>query len=305
MAGLVLDDSDMPKFWRELAAAAISPPTGFNRLAFGDRFKSAFSSHDPEYYGRLSVGVATVTRNETGPSDRLQHTEGLVDFSLDYGLPGKSGYSYDRPFDYFSFQATASTANGFENLMTRGLLFGTDYELGKNYRGIWGLYGSFDYIEPQIFRVSSTALSIGTNGQWWVSNAIALQGSALAGAGYAAVGTVHGTTDNDYHFGVTPQGLISLRAIFGDRAALGTTTREYFVSRAGDSARTAHDNIIRTDVAFTVRVYERHAVSVRYVLNRRDTSSSTAGDISQSNSTIGLFYTLLGKNNGFGAYDWR
>ena len=42
MAGLVLDDSDMPKFWRELAAAAISPPTGFNRLAFGDRFKSAF-----------------------------------------------------------------------------------------------------------------------------------------------------------------------------------------------------------------------------------------------------------------------
>ena len=305
MAGLVLDDSDMPKFWRELAAAAISPSTGFNRLAFGDRFKSAFSSHDPEYYGRLAVGVATVTRNETGPSDKLQHTEGLVDFSLDYGLPGKSGYSYDRPFDYFSFQATASTANGFENLMTRGLLFGTDYELGKNYRGIWGLYGSFDYIEPQIFRVSSTALSIGTNGQWWVSNAIALQGSALAGAGYAAVGTVHGTTDNDYHFGVTPQGLISLRAIFGDRASLGTTTREYFVSRAGDSARTAHDNIIRTDVAFTVRVYERHAVSVRYLLNRRDTSSSTVGDISQSTATIGLFYTLLGKNNGFGAYDWR
>ena len=75
--------------------------------------------------------------------------------SLDYGLPGKPGYTYDRPFDYFSFKATASSANGFENLMIRGLLIGTDYKAGENYRGVWGLYGSFDYISPAIFRVSS------------------------------------------------------------------------------------------------------------------------------------------------------
>ena len=30
---------------------------------------------------------------------------------------------------------------------------------GKDYRGIWGLYGSYDYISPQTFRISSTALS--------------------------------------------------------------------------------------------------------------------------------------------------
>ena len=33
MANLVLEQSDLPKFWRELAAAAISPPPGFNRAA--------------------------------------------------------------------------------------------------------------------------------------------------------------------------------------------------------------------------------------------------------------------------------
>ena len=125
--------------------------------------------------------------------------------------------------------------------MTRGLLIGTDYAAGRNYRGVWGLYGSYDYIEPQIFRVSTTALLLGTTGQWWVSRTIALQGSVLAGAGYGAVGTVHGTAENDYNFGVAPQASIALRVIFGDRVALETSTRENFVSRLagpGDPATT-------------------------------------------------------------------
>ncbi len=74
--------------------------------------------------------------------------------------------------------------------MIRGLLFGTDYEVGKFYRGIWGLYGGYDYISPHIFRVSSTSLSLGTTFQWWLSQQVALQGSALGGVGYAAAGNV-------------------------------------------------------------------------------------------------------------------
>jgi hypothetical protein len=304
MSHLVLDQADMPRFWREVLAASISPPTGLNRLAFGDRFDHIFSSHEPVYYGRLALGVATNTQNKSGTSTYLQHTEEIADFSLDYGLPGKPGYSYDRPFDYFAFKITASSANGVENLMTRGLLVGTDYEAGKNYRGVWGLYGSYDYIEPQIFRVSTTALSLGTTGQWWVSQGIALQGSVLAGAGYGAVGTVHGAAENDYHFGVAPQALIAFRAIFGDRVSLDTTTRENFVSHVGGAGRAGHDNIIRTDAALTVRVHKQHAVAIRYLLSRRDTSAPDIGNIVQSSATVGLFYTYLG-NDRFGVVDWR
>ena len=304
MSNLVIDQADMPRFWREVLAASISPPTGLNRLAFGDRFDHIFSSHDPIYYGRLALGVATNTQVRSGPSTFLQHTEEIADFSLDYGLPGKPGYTYDRPFDYFAFKITASSANGVENLMTRGLLVGTDYEAGKNYRGVWGLYGSYDYIEPQIFRVSSTALSLGTTGQWWVSRAVALQGTALAGAGYASVGTVHGVAENDYHFGVAPQALIAFRAIFGDRVSFDTTTRENFVSGVGGAGRSGHDNIIRTDVALTLRVQKQHAVAIRYLLSRRDTSSADLGNVVQSAATVGLFYTYLG-NEGFGAVEWR
>jgi hypothetical protein len=304
MSNLVLEQANMPKFWREVMGSAISPPSGLNRLAFGNRFDRIFSSHDPIYYGRFALGASTATTRQIGRSDKYQRNEGLVDFSLDYGLPGKPGYTYDRPFDYFAFKATVSSANGFENLMTRGLLLGTDYSAGENYRGVWGLYGSYDYIEPQIFRVSSTALSLGTTAQWWLSRAIALQGTALGGVGYAAVGTVHGTLENDYHFGVAPQALVALRLIFGDRAALETTIRENFVSRIGGADRAGHDNIIRTDAAFTVRVHRQHAVAVRYLLSRRDTYSPSLGDTSQSNGSIGLYYVYLG-NDGFGTVDWR
>ena len=178
-----------------------------------------FPGHDPVYYSRLQIGFSGSAQNETGTSTtKLKRNEALVDYSIDYGLPGKPGYTYTRPFDYFSFQATASSANGAENLMTRGLLVGRGYELGANYRGVWGLYGSYDYIAPQTYRVSSTALSLGTTGQWWLSDSIAIQGTALTGVGYAAVGTTRSTAENDYHYGLAPQALVALRFILGERA---------------------------------------------------------------------------------------
>ena len=304
MANLVLEQSDLPRFWRELAAAAISPPTGFNRAAFGDRFDKIFPSNDPVYYGRLSLGVATSTRNRFGPAADFKHTEALADFTLDHGLPGEPGYRYDRPFDHFVFKATASSANGLENLMTRGLLFGTDYGIGESYRGVWGLYGSFDYMEPRAFRVSSTAVSVGTTGQCWLSPSVALQGSALVGTGYATVGSVNARADNELHYGVAPQALLALRLIFGDRVSLDTVTRGYFVSGVGGVNTAGRDTIYRADAALTMRVRSQHAVSIRYQFSRRDVVSPVFGDRSQSGGTVGVFYTYLGSDD-FGVVDWR
>jgi Domain of unknown function (DUF3943) len=305
LSNLVLEDETIPPFWRELGAAVVSPATGFNRLAFSDRFRAVFPSHDPVYYSRLHLGFSGTAQEGSGTSTtKLRRNEALAEYAIDYGLPGKQGYTYQRPFDYFTFQATASSANGFENLLTRGLLWGNDYEAGADYRGIWGLYGSYDYIAPQTFRVSSTALSVGTTGQRWLSNAIALQGSALIGMGYAAAGTTNSTVDNDYHYGLAPQALVALRVIFGERASLDVTGREYFVSKVGSAARGGHDNIVRLDASFTLRVYKRHGISVRYLLNRRDAFYPDTGDSSQTRGTVGLSYTLLGHDR-FGAVEWR
>jgi len=304
MSNLWLEKATGPSFWRELVGAAISPPVGFNRLAFGERFKGIFPSEDPEYYSRVQVGIASAVEDRRGGSKKIKPHEAIVDFALDYGLPGKPGYTYNRPFDYFSFQAAASTAIGFESVLTRGLLLGTDYDISNNYRGIWGLYGSYSYMAPQIFRLASTALTLGTTGEWRLSDSVALQGTALLGVGYASVSTIRGISDERANnYGVAPQALWALRLIVGDRASLDLTAQEYFVSDVSGS-RGDHDNVVRADASITWRIHREHAVSVRYQLSRRDSDFRGLGNSTQSRGTVGIFYTLLGRDR-FGTGDWK
>ena len=305
MASLVLEHgTGVPKPMREAVAAVISPSTGFNRLAYGKRFDSIFASRNPAYYSRLNLGFMGTAQNRQGLSTLLRKNEAQAEFSMEYGLPGKDGYSYTRPFDYFAFQATASSANVFENVMTRGLLVGRNYAAaGDRYRGIWGLYGSYDYISPQTFRISSTALSVGTTGQWRASDKVVVQGTAMAGLGYAAVGTVNSSAERDYHYGTAPQALLALRVIHSDRASLDMTAREYFVSGVS-SPSGGHDNIARVDLGLTMRVRNLHAVTVKYLWNRRDATSTALGSQTQTRGTVGIFYTLLGHDR-FGTVDWR
>ena len=307
MSNLVLErGGGMPRFWRELAATAIAPSAGFNRMVFGERYGGVFSSHDADYFSRLGLGYSGNVQSTLGSSTAaIKRNEAQLDFALDYGLPGSSTYEYTRPFDYFSFQATASSANGVENVMTRGLLAGSSYQAGPNYRGVWGLYGSYDYIAPQTFRVSSTALSVGTTGQWWVGDTLSVQGTALAGVGYAAVGTTHGSVDDrDYNYGVAPQALLALRLTQGDKLSLDLAAREYFVSNVGSGTSGGHDNIVRADAALTYRIAKQHALTLKVLGNRRYASFAGTGTQRQTQVTVGLFYTLIGRDR-FGTVDWR
>lgn len=234
MASLLLESGGgEPGFWRELGATALSPATGFNRHAFGKRFHGVFRSNNPAVYTRAQFGAnlnATVksnvnlnpntNTNEAAIPQSYQKGEAIADFTMAYGLPGKPGYTYKHPFDYFNFQLTAASSNVLENIISRGLLYGTDYSLGDDYRGVWGLFGTYDYIAPQIFRISTTGVGLGTTAQWWLSRTVALQGTALAGVGYGSAGTIRGVGERDYHNGVTPQGLLASRLILADRAAL-------------------------------------------------------------------------------------
>ena len=97
-----------------------------------------FSSRGAAYYSRLQLGLSGTTHNIQGTSTKVRRNEVLADFSMDYGLPGKPGYEYTRPFDYFAFQATASSANVFENILTRGLLVRKAYEAASQLSGRLG-----------------------------------------------------------------------------------------------------------------------------------------------------------------------
>ena len=307
MSNLVLEQGGgLSPFWRDVAATAIAPSAGFNRLAFGDRYGSIFSSRNAAYYSRMQLGYSGSIKRELGTSTTdFRRNEAQVDFSLDYGLPGSPGYEYTRPFDYFNFQATASSASKVENVMTRGLLVGRSYEAGNNYRGVWGLYGSYDYIAPQTFRVSTTALSIGSTAQWWLGNTWSLQGTGMTGLGYAAVGTTHGAVgERDYNYGVAPQALLALRLTDDDKASLDLTAREYLVSNVASGTSGGHDNIIRGEASLTWRIAKQRAITFKILGNRRDARFTPLGSSRQTQVTAGIFYTFLGQDH-FGTVDWR
>ena len=304
MSNLVLENKDLAPWVRELAAAAISPPVGFNRKVFGNRFDKVFPSRGPIYFSRLQLGFSGQAAASGGTSTTgLKANEALADYFMEYGLPGKKDYDYSRPFDYFTFQATASSANGFENVMTRGLLIGRDYTVGKEQRGFLGLYGNYDYIAPQTFRMSTTGLSLGATTQWRLSRDYELLTSLMAGLGYTAAGTIRSTAENDFSYGVAPQAFASARLIFREAMALDVTAREHFITRVGARAGGGRENIARIDAALTWRIHKQHGISVKYLGNRRDVRGGDLGDRVQRRSTIGLFYTLLGHDR-FGAAAW-
>jgi hypothetical protein len=316
MASLLLEQGgETPGFWRELGAALISPPTAFNRLAFGERFKPVFPSRDPEVFIRLRLG-ATLTTDIAGQGlpNTAKRQEGSADYSITYGLPGKPGYRYRRPFDYFHFEFTAvpnasTVGNAIENVSVRGLLVGDRYEWGDDYRGVWGLFGSYDYLSPQIFRVAGTAVSVGTVSQWWLSSHVALQTTALGGVGFGAAGTVADQAERDYHYGVLPQALLGLRLIFGERAMLEAAGRGYYVagvsSGGGGSETFDREIITRGNAGITVRIWGPHAIGLQYIVSSRNARfPDLEGRRRQTIETVSLSYNFLGHSR-FGAVEWR
>jgi hypothetical protein len=303
MSSMMLEGVDEPGFWRKVGATMLSPTAGFNRYVFGDRFKPVFASNDPAYRWRLQLGSNLRSDSTNGSvTSTDKRAESTLDYSMDYGLPGKAGYTYDRPFDYFNFEfrSLGNLKNPVDDIMIRGLLYGKDYEAGDSYQGIWGLYGGYDYISPYIFRVSSTSVSLGTTFQWQLSKGTALQGSLLGGVGYAAAGNVAQVGERDYHYGVAPQGLVALRWILGDWAMFDLTGRRYYITGTGGDDPGGREAIVRLNAGFTVRVYGRHALGIQYISSSRNAHYPDRADSRQSVGTVAIVYNLLGYA-GFGA----
>jgi hypothetical protein len=277
---------------RRLVTTVTSPPLSFNRRVFGRRFDALYPSRDAAYYRRIHIGGSGTTQASGDANVNLRPTEAVADLSMEYGLPGAEGYTYRRPFDYFAMQVMFTSGIALESVLLRGLLVGREYQLGSTYDGVWGLYGNYDYIAPQLFRVSSTAVALGTTAEWRPANDLTVQATATAGVGYAAVGALTRRDTSDYHYGIAPHIVGSTRIIFGDRAALDLGAREYYVSKVAGTS--GHDNIFRLDAALAVRVHQQRALTVRYLLSRRDAFFPEVGSRTQMRGTLGVFYTLLG-----------
>jgi hypothetical protein len=261
---------------RSVAAAVVSPPTALNRALLGSR-----GAEGPEMDGlafQLHVGLTADTRG-----GRAARTIGpAVGFLID-SVRGEGRAAPERPFDDFRLEGIFATRN-VVTLSSSGAIAGKRYGSG-NYRGIWGLYGGYDYFVLDRFRLSTTSVSLGTTAQWALSRQVSLRTAALLGLGYAAVQRTvptQGATD----YGVAPQSSAGLELMAGRRMTLAVSTRHYRLGDAGSQdppssvGRGAGDVIARGEATAVVRLVGRHGVGIRYAA-----------------PTVGLFYTVM----GFGA----
>lgn len=309
LSNLVLEEGGPePSGWRKAAAAAISPPTELNRLIFGDAYGPVFQNRNPAIDSRLQLGAASnATRNAERSNVDLARTAGYADFHLAYGLPGKPGYRYQRPFDYFDVQVNTIVEKGhqYNSGAIRGLLYGQRYEDGERTRGVWGLYGTYDYLSPQVYRLSTTGAAVGTTAQWWATRRIAVQGTMLAGLGYGSAGTIlPDNNESDFHYGMTPQQLLAFRVIFGNRAMLDTSARNYFITRIGSSKAPGTEKTQQVESSFAIRLWGRHAIAVGYLLAHRDANYVALPGRQQLVQTVTLTYNFLAHAH-FGAVEWR
>ena len=249
------------------------------------------------------MNLNTKIDRRSGATDSRNAT---AEWIMDYGLPGKPGYGYTRPFDYFHASLSViDREDAVEGVMIHGLLWGKSYGKGESYRSLWGLYGGYDYLSPAAdsFRVSTTSLSLGTTFQWWLSRDLALQGTILGGIGYGAGGVVAGRGDRDYHYGAVPQGLVALSLLISDRAMLDLTGHEFYLSTCGAS-EPGKENILRLNAGLTVRLFGRHALGVRYLISNRDLDYPGIIERHETMGSLGIFYTYL-TDTRFGAVAWR
>jgi hypothetical protein len=305
MASLVLDRGDGSKpLLREAGAAALSPGLGYNRQrGMSRRAASLWAGATPATFGRLQLGASNPANSNVGPSLATKRREVAADFALEYGLPGKEGYTWHKPFDYFLFSARVSNVNGLESLTSRGLLFGAPYSPGRNLRGIAGVYGSYDYLSPQLFRIASTGLTLGSNLQWWLAEGLALQGHASAGIGYTSSGTIHPSSGGQYNYGFAPQTALALRLICGDRLAVDLGTRAFFDGKVANPDTGGSDRVLRGDASVTYRVHGPHALTLKYITSRRRFSFPKVVETQQRYDSVGLYYSYQ-PSRGMGAVNW-
>jgi hypothetical protein len=85
---------------------------------------------------------------------------------------------------------------------------------------------------------------------------------------------------------------------------LDVTGREYYVTGLLSADPQGRENILRADGSFTLRIFDRHGIAIRYAVSHRDAQYPQVAFRDQTISSVSLMYVLLGES-GFGAVEWR
>ncbi|MGZ6125971.1 MAG: DUF3943 domain-containing protein, partial [Myxococcales bacterium] len=299
MSRLILDSGGYsPGGWRQFFAFLINPVAGVNRVMFGDKYRGELLL-PPSWSGEFRFGGVVAGSNRTG-------AEGARDIDIGpwaslaaeiiYGIPGTPDLSLNHPFDHFTLSGSLAltssvTAKPASSLLVRGLLLGETVTLGGEPGGLWGLFTTYDFIAPGVFRVGGFGLGPGVSlmKRWdWFE----LHGTALGEVlPWAGGGSTIPLGVRDYHYGPGGDVVLELRGHFGDRVIARLEGRQYWIT--GAYARGESESISYGKAQVTVRIYGMHGATGALDWGFRRASYPFQPDIWQRASIVTLYYTIL------------
>lgn len=241
-AMLVLTDTDgrAPSWGRKVAAFLLEPMGTVNRWLGDDELFAGDLDEHPPYFAQLAAGVNLgsllrdpVTRRPFLSSDAQLNLQGR----LTYGIPGDPDFRYRYPFSHFDIDLNLSLGGGqgatSGSYFSRGLLLGTNFGSARTpVRGVWGLFGQYDYSGASLVRVSSVGVGVGASLQVKLSTNNFLQATGvLSGVPFATAGSLGLDEElyRDYHIGAGAQAALELRFINRDVGWLRLVARDWFV----------------------------------------------------------------------------
>ncbi|GMU58430.1 MAG: hypothetical protein AMXMBFR34_01930 [Myxococcaceae bacterium] len=239
-AMLVLTDTDgrAPGWGRKLGSFLLSPMDTANSWLTNDDLYAGDLEDHPPYFAIMGAGVTFGSSLREPATGRVFQTAGTqlnLQGRLTYGIPGDPDFKYRHPFSHFDLDFNLSVGGGSTAgaYFSRGLLFGTSFgSANTSVRGLWGLFGQYDYSGVSLVRVSSVGVGIGTSLQWKLSQNVFLQTSGVfSGVPFATAGALGLDEElyRDYHIGPGVQLALDARLIHKNVGWLRVSVRDWFV----------------------------------------------------------------------------
>lgn len=261
---------------RRLLGMLISPATALNDWLYGGSVYQGDIDSVPPLYFVLTPGVSLMTRlvDRTGGARSLLLEQGAqvsVSGEITYGALGDPTWRYKGPFSYFDASAGLTFPGVIMgDIYIRGLLFGGQYGgLTSPVKGLWGLFGLYDFGANNIVRVSSVGLGFGTTLQTRLGENVFLQGSAIVGGlGFAAAGSLglDSLLARDYHIGPGVQGILEAKLVRRGLGMLRMRARHWRVSGAYTEPRQGFESITYLTWDGRIRVAPHLAVGLELPL---------------------------------------
>jgi hypothetical protein len=250
-----------PSIGRRVLAAVIDPMGTTNRAAFGDNWRRV---PPPVVHSHMAIGW-------NRELDSTNRSPLHLELAVSHGLPSDPRFAPREPFDSFDLRVQLDTSSddiaGYIDL--RGLVIGRS--IGEpRLRALWGLYGTYDYWNPDYARASAIGVGPGIAAHAALGERGFVEAVAVATA--VPFGAAGGAGDGegpqrDYHHGPGLGQFVELKLGLRDLGLVRLNARAIEID--GTLVGDAIEAVMITTLGAIVQVAPHHALAAELIYSAR------------------------------------